>query len=380
MRLSVMLAVCLAACARQNDMVPGPTEPACRRVVTLQEARGSSNGDGDEAPTIRWYTPSGRKMSDGLARWCATVGPSVIEPQPSPELAGVSAAGSLKVVSWNAAVGGGDLLGFLSAELGLECADAAPQPGPRFSHFALLLQEAYRLSEDVPMPAPDAPFPRQIDPASRPGFMLDVTEVAARCGLALAYVPSARNGRRARGERREDKGNAILASLPLADFVAIEMPLEASRKVVVAASLELPEGGRLRVVSVHLDVAAGLARTLVSGNSWRLDQAAATIDALQMADTALNRAAAGGFSIATLVAGDFNVWSKDNSALKLFRREYPESPPFSQPTRGAFAPDHLFFAEAKDRRVQLVPGSFRRIEARYYSDHHGLSVQLTTGR
>jgi hypothetical protein len=30
--------------------------------------------------------------------------------------------------------------------------------------------------------------------------------------------------------------------------------------------------------------------------------------------------------------------------------------------------------------VQLVRGSFRRIEDRYYSDHHGLSVLLATGR
>jgi endonuclease/exonuclease/phosphatase family metal-dependent hydrolase len=159
------------------------------------------------------------------------------------------------------------------------------------------------------------------------------------------------------------------------------VPLEASRKVVVAAGLALPEGGRVRLVNVHLDVSAGLARILVSGNAWRLDQSAASNEARQLADGASNPAGAEPPSIATLVAGDFNVWSRGNSALKLFRREFPESPPaLEQSTRGLFSPDHLFFAESADRRVQLVRGSFRRIEDRYYSDHHGLSVLLATGR
>jgi endonuclease/exonuclease/phosphatase family metal-dependent hydrolase len=381
--LRVLLAglIGLTACARQNVMAPRPTEPACRSVRSLQAAQGTADAEGVGDASVRWYSPGSADMQHKLERWCATVGPAVIDPAPARELARAATDAPLTVMSWNAAVGGGDLLEFLARELDLDCSDGAPRPGPGFSHFALLLQEAHRVSGEVPVPAPNAPFPKQIDPAERPGPMLDVTEVAARCGLALVYIPSARNGQRAQGERREDKGNAILASLPLSDFIAIELPLEASRKVAVAASLELPGGGRLRVVDVHFDVSAGLARMLVSGNSWRLEQATAVIEAIELADGAAGSAETGALSVATLVAGDFNVWSKDNSALKLFRREYPESPAWTgRQTRGAFPPDHLFFKQATDGRVQLAPGSFRRIEDRYYSDHHGLAVQVITRR
>jgi endonuclease/exonuclease/phosphatase family metal-dependent hydrolase len=361
-------------------MVPQLAEPSCRGVQPLAEAGASPAEGASSERSIRWYAPDSPDMRRALDRWCATVGPAVIRPDPAPQLAGTASAGPLNVVAWNAAVGGGDLLAFLDGELDLSCTDGAPRPGPDFSHFALLVQEAHRLSEDVPETEPGAPRPKQIDPGPRPGPLLDITEVGARCGLALVYVPSARNGKRAEGERREDKGNAILASLPLDDFVAIEVPLEASRKVAVGARLELPDGGPLRVFSIHFDVSASLSRVLISGNSWRLDQAAALDQAIDRAATAAGETP-GERGTATLVAGDFNVWSADNSALRLFRREYPESPEWTgQGTRGAFPTDHLFFAEGRDGRVRLLPGSFRRIEERYYSDHNAVSVQVTTER
>jgi len=319
-------------------------------------------------------------MRRTLERWCATVGPAVVDSLPSPKFARRKTTDTLTVISWNAALGGGDMLQFLSQEVGLSCADGRPQPGPGFSHFVLLVQEAHRLSEDVPVPGPDAPFPIRIDPRERPGPILEITEVADRCGLAMVYVPLSRNGDRAQGERREDKGNAILASIPLTDFIAIELPLEASRKVALGAMVTLPDGSRLRVVDVHLDVSAGLARILISGNAWRLEQAEALIDGLALAE-ASGGVGGEGQAVATLIAGDFNVWSGGNSALKRFERELPQSPPrIEQPTRGAFPPDHLFFGAAADGRVQLVPGSYRRIDELYYSDHHALAVQVTTTR
>lgn len=355
------------ACGRRIAMSPRPAEPACRGGAAA-EAGG---------PVIRWYAPAAPDLREELARWCATVGPPVIELRPGPQMVAVSSEGALTVISWNAAVGGGDLIAFLKGELDLDCTGGVPRPGARFSHFALLVQEAHRLSERVPELEPGAPVPLQIDPRPRPGPMLDITEIARRCDLALVYVPSARNGRRAVGERREDKGNAILATFPLAEVIAVELPLEASRKVVVGAKVVLPQGGVLRVVSAHLDVSAGLARILISGNSWRLDQARAIVDALRLADSEPASSDGHRRSVATLVAGDFNVWSKDDSALQLLRREYPDSPAWTgEPTRGPFALDHLFFAEATDARVQRLPGSFRRIADRYYSDHHGLAIQL----
>ena len=369
--ISVLFLSNLMACGRRIEMGPQPGEPACRSGVTAPVG----------APVIRWYTPTDLGLRHELARWCATVGPAVIEPRPNLQVFAGFSPGQLSVVSWNAALGGGDLIGFLEGELDLDCATEPPRPGPGFSHFVLLIQEAHRLSELVPELKPGGPVPIQIDPPARPGPTLDITEVAQRCGLALVYVPSARNGRRAVGAQREDKGNAILATLGLHGLMAVEVPLEASRRVAVGARVTLPSGDSLRVVSAHLDVSAGLARILISGNSWRLDQAQAIVDALRLADTGPAPGGDRQRPIATLVAGDFNVWSKDDSALRLLRREYPGSPAWTgQATRGAFAPDHLFFAEAADGRVKLVPGSFRRIADRHYSDHHALAVRLVAGR
>ncbi|MGD8698713.1 MAG: hypothetical protein PVJ43_05445 [Gemmatimonadales bacterium] len=361
-------------------MTPRAAEPACRQAITLHEALGRPAADESE-PRIRWFAPESPDMRHTLDRWCATVGPAVVDSVPSPELTRVPVTDTLFVISWNAALGGGDMLQFLRQELGLSCSSGRGEPGPDFSHFVLLVQEAHRLSEDVPVPGPDAPFPIRIDPRERPGPILEITEVADRCGLGLVYVPLSRNGDRAQGERREDKGNAILSSLPLTDFVAVELPLEASRKVALGAMVTLPGGVRLRVVDVHLDVSAGLARILISGNAWRLEQAEALIDGLALAEGSAGAVAGSGRAVATLIAGDFNVWSGGNSALKRLDRELPESPPrIGQPTRGAFPPDHLFFGAALDGRVQLVPGSYRRIDELYYSDHHALAVQVTTTR
>jgi endonuclease/exonuclease/phosphatase family metal-dependent hydrolase len=359
-------------------MAPRPSEPACRQAISLDAALGRSTTEASE-PRIRWFAPESPEMRRTLDRWCATVGPAVVDTVPSRDFARLRGTDSLTVISWNAALGGGDMLGFLRDELDLDCDAGSPRPGEGFSPFVLLVQEAHRLSERVPVPGPDAPFPIRIDPRERPGPILEITQVADRCGLALVYVPLSRNGDRAEGERREDKGNAILATTPLSDLVAIELPLEASRKVAVAAMVTLPAGGRLRVVDVHLDVSASLARILLSGNAWRLEQVNALIGALGLAALPTGAIRGDGRSTATLVAGDFNVWSRDNSALRRLEREFPESPPrIRKTTRGAFPPDHLFFGAARDGRVQLVPGSYHRIDEPHYSDHQAVAVQVVT--
>ena len=60
----------------------------------------------------------------------------------------------------------------------------------------------------------------------------------------MLYAPSMRNGESAGGG--EDRGNAIVSTLPLADPTVIELPLERQRRVVVAASIACGIAARAR--------------------------------------------------------------------------------------------------------------------------------------
>jgi endonuclease/exonuclease/phosphatase family metal-dependent hydrolase len=206
----------------------------------------------------------------------------------------------------------------------------------------------------------------RINPTPPPGGRLEILDVAERCGLALLYVPSARNGPDEPGQVPEDKGNAILSTLPLADLAAIELPFEAGRKVAVVATIPGPNGERIRVVSVHLDLASTLTRTLISGNATRLRQALGLAEALESMD-----------SLATVVGGDFNTWSANESALKGLAVHFPDSPPWDgRPTRGPFSPDHILFRTVQGSQIDLVEESYRRFEETYGSDHAGRIVWL----
>jgi endonuclease/exonuclease/phosphatase family metal-dependent hydrolase len=204
---------------------------------------------------------------------------------------------------------------------------------------------------------------------------LDVVETAARCGLALVYVPSGRNGADVPGEVRHDKGNAILASLPLSDFVAVEHPFETERKVSLAATIPSPGGTWLTVVTAHVEVTSTFHRVLLTGNQTRVRQVAGLIDVLDRIGGAEERRSA------VLVGGDFNTWSGGESALKMLRQAFPQSPPWDgRSTMGPFPTDHILFRAAPDAQAtgqgspRLIPGSYRRIENRYSSDHHGRFV------
>jgi endonuclease/exonuclease/phosphatase family metal-dependent hydrolase len=116
---------------------------------------------------------------------------------------------------------------------------------------------------------------------------------------------------------------------------------------------------------------------ILTGNQTRVRQVAGLIDVLERIAGAEQRRAP------VLVGGDFNTWSGRESALKMLRRTFPESPPWDgQSTRGPFPTDHIFFKAAADAdgtgelSARLVPGSYRRIQNRYSSDHHGRFVWM----
>ena len=231
---------------------------------------------------------------------------------PSPE-------DTVTVVTWNINVGGGDLFSFLDTEFRLSCGNRGPASGEAVVPFVLLLQEVYRRSDQLPIVSSSALIPWTIDPDED----LDIVEFADHCGLSLVYVPSARNGPDNGARPSEDKGNAILSTLPLSAPVAIDLPFEAGRKVAVTADIRITGRPTIRVVSAHLDLA------VLTGNQTRARQASGLIEALDLLDGRLPGVSA------TVVGADLNTWApdetipgRDRAGLERLLR-YCARPPFA---------------------------------------------------
>lgn len=325
--------------------------------------------DAVDAAGVRWYRATGERDRELAAQWCAVVGGPVIELDPETPSPAWAHGATLDVLSWNMNIGGGDLYRMLRDRTGLDCT-AASVRGPS-RPFVVLLQEVWRYSANLPEAPPSRFIPWTIDPdGSDEGP--DIVEVAERCGLALVYVPSARNGPDTDSRPHEDKGNAILSSLPLADPIALDLPLEGGRKVAVAATVSGDEGCGLRVVSVHLDVASTLVRTVLSGNQTRVRQAMGIVDGLA-------RAEEDGYDVdGTLVGADMNTWAGNEAALQRMREAFPESPEWDGlDTRGGFPADHVFFRTGAGSA--LTVGAYARVEETYGSDHHPRRASVTCG-
>lgn len=226
-------------------------------------------------------------------------------------------------------------------------------------HMVLLLQEVYRKGPEVPGDArPDIRYAGLLGDRSRPRE--EVEAVAAATGLNLYYVPSMRNGSPLDSD--EDRGNAILSSLPLSELAAIELPFERQRRVAVAATVSgRSTSGRpwhLRLVSSHLDNMVGPRRGWIIGGEYaRIRQARALLQYLR-GETAV------------VLGGDFNTWFGfgERTYAEIARR-FPDSDPDDRrPTfMGLMRLDHLFF-----RLPDGWKGGFRRAEERYGSDHYPL--------
>ena len=347
-----------AGCSIPHTMTPTPQGREC-------PARTASG-----APS--WIFP--QEAADGrtLEEWCHTVGPAVIDSTPHASFGPWLSGDSLAVVAWNINAGSGTIFTLLETELRLDCTAGSPARHPGFAHFVLLAQEAYRRASTVPTASRGAPIPPRTSERERSGDRIDIVEVARRCGLAFAYVPSMRNGPEDYDDEREDWGNAILSSLPLSEVTAIELPFEASRRVAVAATVATP-GGDLRAVSVHLSTFPGPWRMLRTGNSSRLRQALGLVEALTAGE--------GEPSIPTILGGDLNTWASGETTLKHLRRHFPDAPRLDEATRGPFPTDHLLMRYGSDApsSPHVLPGSARRIGDSYNSDHHGLRLWIGTG-
>jgi endonuclease/exonuclease/phosphatase family metal-dependent hydrolase len=209
---------------------------------------------------VEWYGPVTPQERLRLSAWCQSVGPVVVNQPPVIETRPDIASVGLIVATWNIHEGGGDLLQFLTTMRDTFGATI---------EIVVLIQEAVRRGDAVPATIPPTISPpRRIRPHGT--LPPDIVAVARLAGMRVAYIPSMRNG--AAVKDGEDRGCAILSTLPLSDTAGIELPWIRQRRVAVMATVHAWRGSerwRMKVVSVHLDnrrgrsqQAAALARLL----------------------------------------------------------------------------------------------------------------------
>jgi endonuclease/exonuclease/phosphatase family metal-dependent hydrolase len=308
----------------------------------------------DAREPVSWATPDDERDRVRLADWCAAVGPVLYRPNPSGHSpATTRPLDRLAIVSWNAHVGGGDVAGLIDRVRAGEFTG-----GQALDHVVLLLQEVFRSGGGVPQrPARFAAIPKRISVGPHEGR--GVAAVAHARGLAVLYAPAMRNGLDVHDP--EDRGNAILSTIPLSDAAVIELPFERQRRVAVVASIAGRNSAgsewRIRLVTVHLDTALALTR----GGPFR----ARARQVAGLISTLSDRAAP------AILAGDFNTWMGEKEpAIEALRRTYPLVPPQPLPTwtgpLGFRAPLDYIFA-----RGQLAI-TVRRLPGRFGSDHHPL--------
>jgi endonuclease/exonuclease/phosphatase family metal-dependent hydrolase len=165
-----------------------------------------------------WKEAADARDRDALDEWCGAVGTPVVNGAPVPVAPIDDPSRTTTVITWNVHVGAGDIAALVGA------ARSGTLTGKPATSIVLLLQEAARRGGDVPVAVPERS--RIAHPIIPPrSAEHDITAVARVLGMHLVYVPSMRNGREA-----EDRGNAILATEPLRDVEAIELPLGRQRR------------------------------------------------------------------------------------------------------------------------------------------------------
>ena len=327
-----------SADARVEETSRADTPLSCRQVVSTS---GTSI-----AWSAGWMIPSAAGSRDTLDAWCRGVGPSVYEvPGRS---ARWSAGEPLAIVSWNVNVGAGDLAEFVSDLRAGRFSNGRP-----VEHFVLLIQEALRMGPMVPAPAAGQAGARRL---LRGPTRTDIVAFARDAGLSLFYVPSMRNGR-ATDAPPEDRGNAVLSTLPLADARAVELPFERQRRVAALATAgDGHAGDAISVASVHFDPFAGRKKLWIFGAAGaRAKQARALIRALPASPL--------------VVGGDLNTWlGSREPALAELTRMSGQRPRAEKGTfwTGAVL-DYLFF-----RVPDRWQPAYDRARSTYGSDHYPL--------
>jgi endonuclease/exonuclease/phosphatase family metal-dependent hydrolase len=344
-RLGIQLGIGIAIGASSLAVSAQELEPTCR------ESPGS-NG-------IRW-TRGPEADRAQLDRWCAAVGAPLLRPASRESL--VLGADDLVVMVWNTQVGAGAV-----DRLVEDLRAGRLTGGEPVRHFALLLQEVHRaLDGVVASPPPGARTARHIAPRREAS---DVGSMARDLDLHLLYVPSMRNG--GSSQSAQDRGNAILSTLPLRDPWALELPLERERRVAVAARVDFGAANdSLLLTSAHFDNRSSWQGALRSFGRGRTRQARWLARSLRDEP-------------AVALGGDFNTWLRGNGApaLGLLRESFPlpvaspRQPTLIVPLFPDRAVDHLFF-----RLPAGWTAGYRVAEDHYGSDHRPLLGRMRLHR
>jgi endonuclease/exonuclease/phosphatase family metal-dependent hydrolase len=319
---------------------------------------------------IVWKNQMRDKDYCKLISWCQAVGsPVFFEPSNRETKLSID---NLTLVSWNVHVGSGDIDQFIN-----DLQKGILTDGEPVEHILMLLQEAYRQDSSVPVNIqPYAKAGNNIHVSTPRGSRLDIITIARNHGLGLFYVPSMRNGRQENTNFPEDRGNAILSTIPLSRLMVVELPLERQRRTVIAANVESITSTevfwKIQLINVHLENRTSGSLFFRSLSKARLNQITALLEILPEEKIAI-------------MAGDFNTWFREareptikhiekffnridtrtgNNNLKTPLKRYPIFPDRLV--------DHLFFRVPKNWYTE-----YYFVEDRYGSDHYPLITKIS---
>ena len=305
---------------------------------------------------VSWRVAEPSDASE-LARWCRAVGVPVVT---NASDTAVPPLDEFVTLSWNAHLAEGQLPELITA-----LRSGAFTKGRPVRHFALLVQELYRRSDDVPEFDDDDRSAFAI--SARDPKALDVEDHVKALGLSFIYVPSMRNG----AAFREDRGNAIISTEPLLDPLALELPLARQRRVAIAAGVSVTTAAgvkRLELINAHLEPLSS-PRTLWIFKNPRGRQVKAILDLLET-PRFTNGTLAG-----IVLGGDFNM-VKGGTREEAYQHARAWSTSLRHEDRrrthmmGRI--DYLFFRLADGWGARTT-----RIDERFGSDHHPVMGQFS---
>lgn len=304
-------------------------------------------------PDIEWIRPDSPRERARLDAWRLGVGDELFH-GPS-QSARRPVAEEVAVVVWNTHVGAADVAAFVSdLERGLLTGGAPVE------HYLLLLQEVHRGGSSVPQRLGTARAAARIHGTPPSGLRADLCLLARERGLHLLYVPSMRNGREPVTESPEDRGNAILSTLPLSRPRAFELPFERQRRVAIGARVAIPSRSgvteELDVVNLHLDPRSEALRAHRSFGAGRERQVAWLLDVL-------GGNGDGDGHGPVVLGGDFNTWApgRAEAALTRMRSRFTQA---ELAGTGRLRLDHIFFDVPREWRAR-----FSLHPSAYGSDH-----------